>query len=340
MTITTEAELEEALSRPTAADIAAMAALDGDLTVLGVSGKMGPSLARLAKRACDEAGVRKKVLGVARFSTPGVRERLLADRIETLPCDLENPEAVAALPNCPNIVFMVGQKFGTSHDAERTWHTNTIPPALVADRFCDSRIVAFSTGNVYPLTPIGGGGPTELDETGPVGAYAESALARERVFEASSEQHGTPVALLRLNYANELRYGVLRDVADCLIARQPIDLAMGYVNVIWQRDANSIALQSFAHCASPPFVLNLTGTETVSIRSLAQRFGKLLGVEPILEGTESNTALLSNASRCAELFGPPEVSLDQMIAWIADWVRRGGVSLGKPTHYEVRTGEF
>lgn len=337
---TTEAELDEALSHPTDADVRAMASLEGDLLILGASGKMGPSLARLARRACQTAGIRKRILAVARFSDPTIRRLLEARDIETIPCDLLDRGAVAALPDAPNVVYMVGHKFGTSGDPSSTWATNVYAAALSAGRYRESRIVAFSTGNVYPLWPVARVGPTEADPVAPVGEYAQSVLGRERMFEYFSRRHGTAVALLRLNYAIELRYGVLRDVADKVLNREPIDLSMGHVNVIWQRDATSIALRSFAHCASPPFVLNVSGMQTVSVRSLAKRLGELLGVEPIFEGAESDTALLTDASRCRDLFGPPHVSVDHMTDLIADWVKRGGASLGKPTHYEARTGEF
>ena len=338
--IETEEELEERLSRPTQADTAAMAALDGDLLIVGISGKMGPSLARLAKRACEQAGVEKKILGVARFSQPGAREFFKTYGIETRACDLLDRDDLANLPDYPNVVFMAGQKFGTSGNQPLTWATNTYLPALAAERFRDARIVSFSTGNVYPLTPVAAGGSSEDDVTGPVGEYAQSALGRERMFSYFSAKHQTPIAILRLNYAIDLRYGVLRDVAEKVLDRRPIDLVMGHANVIWQRDANSVALRAFAHCSSPPFVLNLTGIETVSVRSLAEKFGKLWGVEPIFEGAESTTALLSDASRCRRMFGPPEVSLEEMIGWTAHWVGRGGRGLGKPTHFESRSGEF
>jgi len=336
----TEQELEEALSRPTPADIEALANMRGDLLILGVSGKMGPSLAALAVRACQQSGGTKRIYGAARFSDPSVRKKIEARGVEPIVCDLLDRAEVEKLPDCPNILFMAGQKFGTSGKQSLTWATNTYAAAIAAERFHHSRIVAFSTGNVYPFTPVASGGPVETDPTGPVGEYAESALGRERMFEYFSQRNGTPVAILRLNYANELRYGVLHDIAQRVLEHFPIDLSMGYVNVIWQRDANSVALRSFAHCASPPFVLNLTGTETLAVRNLAERFGALLGVEPVFEGSEKESALLNNARRCGELFGPPEVSVDQMIEWLASWVSRGGHSLGKPTHYEERQGAF
>ncbi len=339
--MTTEQELDSALSRPAAADCQALARLTGDLLILGVSGKMGPSLALLAKRAARQAGLPNKVIGVARFSAaPETRQRLEQQGIQTIACDLLDRQAVQRLPPCPYVVLMAGRKFGASGNQPLTWATNTHLPALVAERFRDSTMVAFSTGNVYPFSNPAQGGPRETDPAGPVGEYAQSALGRERILDYFSRRNGTPIAILRLNYAVELRYGVLHDVAASVFERRPIDLSMGYVNVIWQRDANSIALRSLEHAASPPTVLNVTGPETVSIRWLAERFGALLGLDPVFAGTEQPTALLSNASTCRQWFGPPEVSLDQMIEWVAAWVRQGGRSLGKPTHYQERTGVF
>ncbi len=338
--IESEEQLEEALSRPAPADVEAMRALDGDVMLLGAGGKMGPSLARLAARACREAGVSKRILAVSRFSEAGLAASLRETGIETIDCDLLHPDALRGLPDVANIIFMAGRKFGSTGKEWLTWAMNTYVPALAADRFRRSRIVVFSTGNVYPLTAPASGGPAESHPTGPIGEYAQSCLGRERMFEHFSEQHATPVALLRLNYANDLRYGVLRDVAEKVRRRETIDLAMGAVNVIWQRDANSVALRAFAHCQSPPLVLNLTGTEIATLRDLACRFGRIFGVEPVFRGAEAATALLSNAARCRELFGPPQVSLDQMVEWTAHWVEIGGRSLGKPTHYEQRDGKF
>ena len=336
-----EQELDEALSRPTAADVQALVKMAGDLLILGVSGKMGPSLAALARRACEQAGRSKRIFGAARFSDPMVRQAIEARGVETVVCDLLDRVDVEKLPDCPNVLYMAGQKFGTAGGKQAlTWATNTYAAAIAAERFRNSRMVAFSTGNVYPFTPAASGGPVESDPTGPVGEYAESALGRERMFEYFSQRYGTPVTILRLNYANELRYGVLHDIAERVFERRPIDLSMAYVNVIWQRDANSVALRAFAHCASPPLVLNLTGAETLPVRKLAERFGAVWGIEPIFEGSERENALLSNARRCEQLFGPPQVSVDQMVEWVAAWVARGGRSLGKPTHYEERKGAF
>ncbi len=335
-----ETALEERLSRPTPADVAAMRRLAGDLLILGVSGKMGPSLARLARRATDEAGVPRRIIGVARFSAPGGRETLEHAGIEAVPCDLLDRRALESLPDVSNVVYMAGQKFGTSTDQAQTWAVNVQAAAFAAERFAKSRIVAFSTGNVYPLTPVTGDGPRETDPTGPVGEYAQSALGRERILEFWSRRQGTPMVILRLNYAIEPRYGVLRDLADKVQRGEPVDLAMGYVNVIWQRDANSVALRSFAHCASPPLVLNLTGAAKLSVRDLATRLGNRLGKSPQFSGSERDTALLSNAAHCVDLFGDPQTSVDTMLDAVAEWVKQGGRDLGKPTHFEEREGKF
>jgi len=336
----TEAELEELLSRPNARDVAFLRELEGDLLILGVGGKMGPSLARRARRAADEAGVSKHIIAVARFSRAGLREELERAGIETIVADLLEEDQLAALPDVPNVIFMAARKFGTTGNEYLTWTLNCYLPARVAERFHRSRIVAFSTGNVYPLVPIAHGGPSESCPTSPVGEYAQSALARERLFEYFSARYGTQVTLLRLNYAIDLRYGVLLDIGQKVFEGRPVNLAMGMVNVIWQGDANSVCLRAFRLCQSPPAVLNLTGPETLSVRALAQRFGEHFGIEPVFEGVEGQTALLSNAARCHALLGYPEVSVEQMIEWVAHWIRAGGVTWNKPTHFEVRNGRF
>src|ERR1043166_1170985 len=335
-----EAPLLELPSRPTPALVEAMGALDGDLLVLGAGGKMGPSRARLARRAWDEVGVRRRVIAVARFSEPGVAAALREHRVETIPCDLFDRAQLAGLPEAPNVVYMVGQKFGTTGEEARTWAINAYLPGAVAERYPKARLVAFSTGNVYPLAAIEGDGPVEADPVGPIGEYAQSALARERVLEFFSRRNRTPMAILRLNYAVEPRYGVLRDIADRVRAGEPLDVAMGKVNVIWQRDANAIALRALAHCAVPPLVLNVTGRPAVSVRWVAEHFARRWGVEPVIEGVEAPTALLSNAARMEALFGPPEVGVEEMISRVAEWVEQGGRSLGKPTHFSERQGRF
>lgn len=340
MNIQETSELEERLSRPSVADVEAMAALDGDIAILGVGGKMGPSLARLARRAIQQAGVKKRVIGVARFSQPEVAAELAADGVETIACDLLERSALLKLPDVRNVIYMAARKFGTTGSEHLTWAMNTLLPGLVAERFRESRIVAFSTGNVYPLQPLHLGGATEATPVQPAGEYAQSALGRERMFEYASAAWGTQVAILRLNYAVELRYGVLVDIGRAVFEQRPIDLCMGMVNVIWQGDANSICLRTLAHCQSPPKVFNVTGPETLAVRFIAQEFGRRFGVEPQFEGEESPTALLSNAAECHKLFGFPTVTPLQMIDWIANWILTGGASLDKPTHFETRDGRY
>lgn len=338
--IRTEQELDELLSRPNEQDAAAMAALDGDLIILGAGGKMGPTLAFRARRAIEQAGAPHRVIAVARFTRPGIEENLRAVGIETIAADLLDSGALDGLPDAPNVIFMAAMKFGTTGAEHLTWAMNTYLPGLVAERYRASRIVAFSTGNVYPLVPVTSGGAVESTPAAPVGEYAQSALGRERMFEYGSRRHGTKAALLRLNYANELRYGVLLDIGTRVWDRRPVDVGMGWVNVIWQGDANSICLRALAHCESPPLVLNVTGREAIAVRHIAHEFGRRFGVEPVLEGAEAADALISNAGRSMELFGNPAVSVETMIDWVAEWIRMGGATLGKPTHFETRDGRF
>lgn len=335
-----EAALEELLSRPTPAVVESLRQVPGDLLVLGAGGKMGPSLARLALRASEAAGGGRRVIAVARFSAAGLRSALERAGIETIGCDLFDRAAVARLPDVPNVVYMVGQKFGTTGGAARTWAVNAFLPGAIAERFSGARLVAFSTGNVYPLAPADSQGPREEDPVGPVGEYAESAVARERILEFFSARNQTPMALLRLNYAIEPRYGVLRDIADRVWRGDPVDLVMGSVNVIWQRDANGVALRALAHCRIPPLVLNVAGRPAVPVRALAEAFGTRWGRPPRFSGVEQATALLSNATRMEELFGRPEAGLPEMIEQVATWVERGGRSLDRPTHFEEREGRF
>ena len=317
-----------------------MMALEGDILILGVGGKMGPTLAKQAKSAIDLAGITKQVIGVSRFSTPGMREGLHEAGIETIAADLLSEDCLQNLPNIQNVILMAGRKFGSTDNESLTWAMNSYMPGRVADRFRDSQLVIFSTGNVYPLTRVSHGGATECLPPAPTGEYAQSCLSRERICTHFSSQFGTQMAILRLNYAIDLRYGILLDIAEKVYTEQPIRLEMGNVNVIWQGDANAVVLRAFAHCQSPPLILNVTGPETVSIRYLAGRFGALFNKPPRFEGEEAETALLSNASRCHRLFGYPRVSLEQMIEWVAEWVRIGGTTLRKPTHFEVRDGKF
>ncbi|MBX6314129.1 MAG: NAD(P)-dependent oxidoreductase, partial [Isosphaeraceae bacterium] len=313
---------------------------DGDLLVLGVAGKMGPSLARMARRAFDAADRRdRRVLGVARFSGGG-RERLEAHGVETIACDLLDPDALDRLPEAPNVVFMAGMKFGSTGREAQTWAVNTFLPGLVARRFRRSQIVAFSTGNVYGLTPVDRGGSREDDPLDPRGEYAMSCLGRERLFEHFSREQGTPMALIRLNYATEMRYGVLVDIALRVQAGEPIDLAMGYLNAIWQGDANAMALRAFDHVASPPRVINVAGPERLRVRQVAEEFGRRLGRPVRFEGTEAPDALLSDGQLGYRLLGHPRLDAERLIAWIAEWVQHGGETLGKPTRFEVRDGRF
>jgi nucleoside-diphosphate-sugar epimerase len=338
--IQSEAELEDRLSTPSAEDVTFFRELEGDLVVIGVAGKMGPSLAQRAARAARAAGAQKRIIGVSRFSTPSVELFLQRAGVETLRADLLDAGAVSALPDARNVIFMAGRKFGSTGAESLTWAMNAYLPALIAERYRHSRIVAFSSGSVYPLVPVDSGGATEETAPAPVGEYAQSVLARERIFEHFSRRHGTPVTLLRLNYAIDLRYGVLLDIGSKVFAGRAVDVTMGAVNVIWQGDANSVALRSLAHGQSPPYILNLTGRETLSIRTVAHRFGEIFGKAPVVEGREATTALLNNASRCHRMFGAPSVTVEQMIEWTARWIMAGGATLNKPTHFESRDGKF
>ena len=332
-----EEALEEFMTRPSRALTDDLAALDGDIIVLGIGGKMGPTLARLAKRAAPG----KRVVGVARFSEPGLADELKRHGIETISCDLLDRAAVERLPKIANVIYMAGRKFGASGNEELLWAMNAHVPALVAEAFKGARIVAFSTGCVYPFVPVASGGATEMTPTvPPPGSYAWSCLAREQTFTYFSQRDGTKACLFRLNYAIDMRYGVLHDVAMKVRDGQPIDLTTGHANVIWQGDANAMALRALRHCASPPLPLNITGPETLSIRWLAQAFAERLGVAAKLEGEEATTGWLNNPARAMALFGYPTVPLERMVDWVADWVGRGGASLGKPTKFEVRSGAF
>jgi nucleoside-diphosphate-sugar epimerase len=338
--IETEAALEDNLSCPTPETVRDLSGLKGDLVLLGVGGKMGPTLARMARRALDQAGKKNAVIGVARFSNPKSRQSLEAAGIRTISCDLLNRDDVQNLPDAGAVIFMVGQKFGTTGAESSTWATNAYLPGLVAERYPGRPTVAFSTGNVYPLVSVAGGGATESTSPGPVGEYAQSALGRERMFEHFSRSLGTPTAIYRLNYAVELRYGILLEVALKVWNGATLDVRMGYVNVIWQADANAIALRMLSTAQSPPAIWNVTGPEIVPIRGLAGRFGELLGKRPVVTGKEEPTALLNNAAKALAHFGKPAVSLDQAVTWVAHWVKSGGATLNKPSHFETRDGKF
>lgn len=334
------AELEERLSHPRDGLVDDLRKLDGDILVLGAGGKLGPSLVRLALRAVAAAGTGARVLAVSRFSEPGLADALRADGAEPVVADLADEGALGGLPDAANVVFLAGAKFGTSGREHATWATNAYLPGRVAARFAGARIVALSTGNVYPLVPIASGGCTEQTPADPVGEYAMSCLGRERILTHFAERDGTPMAFIRLNYAVEMRYGVLVDIARAVRDGEPVDLTMGHANVVWQGYANEVALRALRHVAVPPFVLNVTGPETVSVRQIAQAFAAELGREPVLTGTEAPTALLSNAQRCHGLFGYPDVSLSELVTHTAAWVAEGLPLHGKPTHFQRRDGRF
>lgn len=338
--IRTEAELETLLARPSSNLIDFVKGLEGPLLILGAGGKMGPSLARLAKNAVDASGHELDVIAVSRFSDQALQAQLNESGIKTLTCNLLDRRDLQKLPEAPNILYLVGLKFGTTQNPSATWAVNTIVPTNIAERYPHSRIVALSTGNVYPPTDRGGGGAIETDSITPVGEYANAAVARERIFEFHSNANQTPIALLRLFYAVELRYGVLVDIARKIHAGEPVDLSNGYFNCIWQGDANEMVIRSLSLTASPPSVWNLCRPETFSVRKVAEAFGQLLGRTPVFNGGESSTALLGNAQALCSRLGTPSTTLEKMLVWIADWVKHGGRDLGKPTHFEARDGRY
>jgi nucleoside-diphosphate-sugar epimerase len=333
MKILTLAELEDALSTPSERDLAFMGALEGDIAILGAGGKMGPSLARLCRRASDAAGTKRRIVAVSRRS-------IAVAGVDAIACDLLDRQQVAALPNCQNVLYMAGRKFGSTDSPELTWAANVLVPAIVAERFRESRIVSFSTGNVYPFRKPEEGGARESDALAPVGEYAQSCLGRERMFEHFSARHGLRCVLFRLNYAVDLRYGVPVDIARKVWAGEAVSLAVPAFNAIWQREANSYALRSLGHCTAPPAILNVTGSETFSVREVAEFFARRFRRTCRFEGGEGSTALLADSSRCRDWMGPPEVSGEQLLDLVADWVESGGASLEKPTHFAVSDGNF
>lgn len=333
-------ELEARLATPDDALIEDLGRLEGDILVLGAGGKMGPSLVKLACNAISRAGGKQRVTAVSRFSNPGLRGDLERAGASTVAADLLDPGALDALPDAPNVIYMVGTKFGTSGREHMTWAQNTFLPGLVGSRYAKSRIVVFSTGNVYPLVPVRTGGSREIDPLGPIGEYAQSCLGRERMFEHASSVHGTKVLQFRLNYSVELRYGTLVDICAAVHSGREVDLSMGHLNVIWQGDANAWALRSLALSSCPPTVLNVTGPETVSVRWVAEEFGRRMGKRPNLVSIEQDTALLSNAAKAHHMFGYPSVSLGEMVEWISHWIESGGVTHGKPTQFGERSGAF
>jgi nucleoside-diphosphate-sugar epimerase len=334
------AHLDELLSEPCDAAVEAMRRANGDVIVLGAAGKMGPTLARMARRAMDAAGMSHRVIGVSRFSSPNQQRTMEAYGVETIRCDLLDESAVARLPDAPHVVFMAGRKFGSTGNEPLTWAMNAHLPALVCARYRSSRIVVFSTGNVYGLTQHGRGGSREEDLPAPIGEYAMSCLARDRMFEYFSDTFGIPVAILRLNYATEMRYGVLVDLARRVSRGEPVDVTMGYFNTIWQGDANAMALAALTHTSTPASIVNIAGPEELSVRSAATELARLLDTEVTFTGREAEDALLSNGSRGWALLGRPRVGIERLISWTADWTRRGGDHLGKPTQFESRAGRF
>jgi len=333
-------ELELLLSEPQESTVRALAQLPGDVLVLGAGGKMGPTLARMAKRASDLAATPRRVIAVSRFSSSQLPQRLQSWGLETIRCDLLDPASLTNLPDAPNVIYMAGRKFGSTGNEPLTWAVNSFLPGLVSDRFRHSRIAAFSTGNIYGLTPVSRGGSLESDAPNPAGEYAMSCLGRERILEHFSRTANTKVSILRLNYATELRYGVLVDIAQRVYSGRSVEISMGCLNTIWQADASAVALASLLHASSPPFVVNITGPEVLSVRRVAEDFAERFGKAVQFDGVEAADALLSNAAKAFQLFGKLRVSYEQMTAWIADWIERGGETLAKPTHFEERAGRF
>ena len=329
-------QLEELLSRPWPETVECLQHLDGDIMVIGATGKIGPSIAKCIKRAVDLSGVPKQVFAVGRRSMP----ELVAEGIETIQCDVLNLAEVEQVPRVKNVFYLIGRKFGSTGQEELTWATNVIAPYHVARTFTDSRIVAFSTGCVYPIETIAGGGSTEATLPDPVGEYSMSALGRERMFDYHATITEQQLAYIRLNYAVEMRYGVLVDVATKVLNGQPIDLTTGYANVIWQGDANNQTILALSHVSNPAMKLNVTGPETISIRQVANEFGALLGREPIFTGEENGRGYLSNSMHASRMFGYPRVPLGQIIQWTADWIARDGQTHNKPTHFETQNGTY
>jgi nucleoside-diphosphate-sugar epimerase len=338
--ITSEEQLEELISRPSAEAVDMFSRLDGDIMFLGIGGKIGPTLAQMAIRACKAAGITKKIYGVSLFESEEEQKRIEKLGIETIYGDLLDTKFIGSLPKVKNVYFLAGMKFGSEDNLSLTWAVNSYMPALVVEHFKDSRISAFSTGCVYPLVPVESGGSKEADRPEPVGEYAQSCLGRERMFEYGSRKNNTPVTLIRLNYSVELRYGVLIDIATKVKNEEPLDLSMGYFNVIWQGDVNDVVLRSIEIASSPAKILNITGEKILKVRDIAVEFGKLFGVEPKLAGKEAPTALLNNSNYAYELFGRPKVPISAVIKWIAEWMKEDKKLLGKPTHYEVRDGRY
>ena len=331
-----ERGLEDLLSEPTNSTRKVLADLTGDIVVLGAGGKMGPTLAMMLTKAAHK----KNIYAVSRFSDKAAQARIEQAGIKTVEVDLLDESQYCNLPEAENVFFLAGMKFGSSGNQPLTWAMNSFLPAVVAQHYKDSKIVAFSTGNVYPLVGIDSGGATEQTTPGPIGEYAQSCLGRERIFEYFSQIHGTAVTIIRLNYANEPRYGIIVDLTTKILNDEPIDLTMGAVNLIWQRDANDYIIRAITLAKSPAAILNVTGPGTIPVRRLAEQIGAELGKKPRFVCQETESALLSNASYCQKTFGPPQTTLDQMVSMIAKWVAAGKKTLNKPTKYNVRNGKF
>ncbi len=331
-----ESGLEDVLSEPTDATRKVLADLSGDIVVLGAGGKMGPTLAMMLRKASTN----RNIYAVSRYSDKAARARIERTGIKTVEIDLLDESQYSKLPDAENVFYLAGMKFGASGNQPLTWALNCFVPALVARHYRNSKIVVFSTGNVYPLVDIAGGGATEATGPNPVGEYAQSCLGRERMFEYFSQVCETPVTLVRLNYANEPRYGIIVDLTAKILNDQPIDLTMGAVNLIWQRDANDYIIRAITLTRSPAAILNVTGPDTIEVRRLAEQIGGELSREPSFVSKETQSALLSNASFCIDTFGPPQMMLDEMVSMIASWVASGKKTLNKPTKYGVRDGKF
>ncbi|MEX2381764.1 MAG: NAD-dependent epimerase/dehydratase family protein [Opitutales bacterium] len=335
-----EEGIDRFFGRPTEGALETMRNIEGDVALLGVGGKMGPTMASMLRQGFDRLGKKNRIFGVSRFSNPRMIELLESFGVEIVRCDLLNRDEVARLPEASNVVTMSAFKFGAASAPEMAWAMNTIVPVYIAERFPAARIVVFSTGCVYSFSSAQEGGSREDSPMEPPGDYANSCIGRERVFTHFSKKHKTPVAIFRLNYAIDLRYGVLVDIAQKVLHGEPVDVGMGYVNIIGQGDAVARAIQCFDHTDCPPFVINVTGPEVLRVRDLAQEFGERFGVELKITGEEEPNALLSNARKSMELFGPLTVDAGTMIEWVACYMKDGGELLGKPTHFETRSGKF
>ncbi|MDB6168805.1 MAG: NAD-dependent epimerase/dehydratase [Verrucomicrobia bacterium] len=333
-------EIERLLSQPTAGAVDAVRRLEGDFMVLGVGGKMGITTATMLRRALDAAGRTASVYGVSRFSRPEAKAELEHSGVIPLACDLADAAQVAKLPEVVNVEYLAGQKFGTDSAPDETWIQNTVVPSLVAQKFRGSRIVVFSTGCVYPFSPVSGRGAVETTPVAFLGEYASTCVGRERVFTHYARKFGTRQLMFRLNYAVELRYGVLVDIGQRVLAGEPVDVTMNVFNLIWQGDACARAIECLLHVSNPPKILNVTGPDKLTLREVAERFGTIFGRQPILAGTPADAAWHSDAGESMRLFGPVTKSLDEMIAMVADHLRAGGKLLGKPTHFETRDGKF